>query len=66
MRQYILTDSERHIAKRYLKKGEKLDGFRTLLTRCRHMETVQEDLRLIGRLVEKASENPNDRGNENQ
>ena len=31
MRKYILTESERHIAKRYLKKGEKLDGYRTLL-----------------------------------
>lgn len=54
MREYILTESERHIAKRYLKKGEKLDGFRTLLTRCRHMETVQEDLDLIGQLLEKS------------
>ena len=55
MRKYILTDSERHIIKRYLKKDEKLDGFRTLLTRCRHMETVQEDLDLIKKLLEKAS-----------
>jgi hypothetical protein len=56
MRKYILTDGERHIAKKYLKKDEKLDGFRTLLTRCRHMETVQEDLDLIGQLLEKANE----------
>ncbi len=55
MRKYILTDSERHIIKRYLKKGEKLDGFRTLLTRCRHMETVQEDIYLINQLLEKAN-----------
>jgi len=59
MRKYILTESERHIIKRYLKKNEKLDGYRTLLTRCRHMDTVQEDLRLIERLIEKAKENPN-------
>ena len=57
MRKYILTDSERHIVKRYLKKDEKLDGFRTLLTRCRHMETVREDLDLIKGLLEKANEN---------
>jgi hypothetical protein len=56
MRKYILTDSERHIAKRYLKKGEKLDGYRTLLTRCRHMENIQEDLALIKQLLEKADE----------
>ena len=56
MRKYILTESERHIIKRYLKKDEKLDGFRTLLTRCRHMETVQEDLDLIGQLLEKTNE----------
>jgi hypothetical protein len=55
MRNYILTDSERRIAKKYLKKGEKLDGFRTLLTRCRHMETVQEDLDLIKQLLEKTN-----------
>ena len=61
MRKYILTNSERHIIKRYLKKDEKLDGYRTLLTRCRHMETVQEDLRLIERLVEKAGKNSSDR-----
>jgi hypothetical protein len=54
MRKYILTDSERHIIKRYLKKGEKLDGYRTLLTRCRTTETIQEDLHLINQLLEKA------------
>ena len=64
MRKYILTDSERHIAKRYLKKSEKLDGYRTLLTRCRQMETIQADLDLIRRLLEKAdgrAENPSGR-----
>jgi hypothetical protein len=54
MRKYILTDSERHIIKRYLKKGEKLDGYRTLLTRCRTTETIQEDLHLNNQLLEKA------------
>jgi hypothetical protein len=55
MREYILTESERHIVKRFLKKGEKLDGFRTLLNRCRHMEAVQEDLDLIRELLEKVN-----------
>jgi hypothetical protein len=55
MREYILTENERHIVKRFLKKDEKLEGFRTLLTRCRRMETVQEDLDLIRLLLEKAN-----------
>jgi hypothetical protein len=54
MRKYILTNSERHIIKRYLKKGGKLDGYRTLLARCRRKETIQEDLHLINQLLEKA------------
>ncbi|MGO8805070.1 MAG: hypothetical protein ACLQO7_00485 [Candidatus Bathyarchaeia archaeon] len=54
MRKYILTDNERHIIKRYLKKGEKLDGYRTLLVRCRRKENIQEDLQLINQLLEKA------------
>jgi len=54
MRKYILTDSERHIIKRYLKKGEKLDGYRTLLARCRSTENIREDLNLIDQLLEKA------------
>lgn len=61
MRKYILTDSERHIIKRFLKKGEKLDGYRTLLTRCRHLETIEEDLKLIKQLTEKADANPNNK-----
>ena len=56
MRKYILTNSERHIVKRFLKKDEKLDGYRTLLTRCRHTKTLQEDLELIKQLLEKADE----------
>ena len=56
MQKHIPTTSERHIAKRYLKKGEKLDGYRTLLTRCRKMGTVQADLDLIRRFLEKANE----------
>lgn len=54
MRKYILTDNERHIIKKYLKKGEKLDGYRTLLARCRRKENIQEDLQLINQLLEKA------------
>jgi hypothetical protein len=54
MRKYILTNSERHIIKRFLKKGEKLDGYRTLLARCRRTENIQEDLKLINQLLKQA------------
>jgi hypothetical protein len=56
MREYILTEQERKIIKKYLETGEKLEGFRVLLYRCRHMKKVQEDLNLIKQLLEKADE----------
>jgi len=51
-----LTERERQIIKKYIETGEKLEGFRTLLTRCRRTETVQEDLDLIKQLLEKSDE----------
>ncbi len=54
MRQYLLTEQERQIINKYLQTGDKLEGFKVLLHRCRHTETVQEDLNLIKRLIEKA------------
>ena len=54
MREYLLTEREKQIIRKYIETGEKLEGFRTLLTRCRHIDTVQEDLNLIKQLFEKA------------
>lgn len=56
MRQYLLTEQERQIIKKYLQIGDRLEGFKVLLHRCRHMETVQEDLKLIEQLLKKAGE----------
>jgi hypothetical protein len=54
MRQYLLTEQERQIIKKYIDTAEKLEGFKVLLHRCRHIETVQEDLNMIKQLLEKA------------
>jgi len=54
VREYLLTEREKQIIRKYIETGEKLEGFRTLLTRCRHIDTVQEDLNLIKQLFEKA------------
>ncbi len=47
MRQYILTQQERQIIKKFTETGEKLEGFAMLLSRCRHMDTITEDLAQI-------------------
>jgi hypothetical protein len=60
MRQYLLTEQERQIIKKYLQTGDRLEGFKVLIHRCRHMETVQEDLNLIKQLLEKADSAPDE------
>jgi hypothetical protein len=54
MRKYILTDQERKIVVKYLEFDEKLEGFTTLLSRCRKMQRAQQDLDLIKQLLKKA------------
>lgn len=56
MREYILTDQERKIIKRYLETGEKLEGFKVLLHRCRHMQVITGDLSLIEQFLKKTSQ----------
>jgi hypothetical protein len=34
--------------------GEKLLGFRTLLTRCRRIGSIRQDIELVERLLKKA------------
>lgn len=53
MREYILTDQEKQIIKKYLENGEKLEGFRMLLSRCRSIESVNDDLELITQFLAK-------------
>jgi hypothetical protein len=56
MREYILTDQEKLIIKKYLENGEKLEGFRMLLSRCRSIESVNDDLELIKQFLAKTGE----------
>ena len=56
MREYILTDQEKQIIKKYLENGEKLEGFRMLLSRCRSIESVNTDLELIKLFLAKVGE----------
>jgi hypothetical protein len=54
MRKYILTNQERQIINRYLETGEKIEGYAMLVSRCRHMQPIQEDLQLIEQFLKKA------------
>jgi hypothetical protein len=56
MRQYILTDLEKQIINKYLETGDKLEGFKVLLHRCRRLQPITEDLELIRQFLKKASE----------
>lgn len=56
MREYILTDKERQIIKRFIETGEKLEGFKIILHRARNMQTVTNDLELIKVLLSKVQE----------
>ena len=58
MREYILTDQERQIIKKYIETGEKLEGYRMLVSRARNMQTISEDLELIKQFLQKAGEKP--------
>ena len=53
MREYVLTEQEKQIIKRFLENGEKLEGFRMLLKRCRNIESVNADLELIKQFLAK-------------
>jgi len=58
VRSYILTEHERKILKRFLENGEKLNGFRTLLTYLRrNYKQLEEDLKLISKTIEKMNGN---------
>jgi len=56
MRQYILTDLEKQVITKFLETGDKLEGFRVLLHRCKRLQTINEDMELIKRFLKKASE----------
>jgi len=53
MRQYIFTEKERRIIKRFLEKDERLEGFNVLYRRCRMgLPEIQRDGELIELLLE--------------
>jgi 5-bromo-4-chloroindolyl phosphate hydrolysis protein len=56
MREYVLTEQETAIIKKYLENGEKLEGFKMLLSRCKSIETVNADLELIKQFISKVEE----------
>jgi len=47
MREYILTEKERTIIKRYLQTGERLEGYAVIRNRSYNTTTIKEDLELI-------------------
>ena len=55
MREYILTENEKRIIKKYLETDERLEGYAMLLNRCRSIENVKEDLKLIEQFLKKTS-----------
>jgi CBS-domain-containing membrane protein len=52
-RTHLLTDTEKELITKYLDAGQKLAGFKVTLHRCRHMQTVQNDLELISEFLAK-------------
>ena len=54
MREYILTENEKTIIKKYLETSERLEGYAMLLSRCRSIESVNDDLELIKQFLAKA------------
>ena len=56
VREYILTSREREILQRFLEKGEKLNGFSSLIYYLkRSKKRLEEDLKLIKDVLEKLS-----------
>jgi len=55
MRSYIITEREREIIKAFLERGERLEGFRTLLSRLRKLELqdVDHQVKLIKQFLAK-------------
>jgi len=57
VREYILTKREREILQRYLEKGEKLNGFSSLIYYMkRGKKTLEADLKLINDVLQKVGE----------
>ncbi len=54
VREYILTKRERELLQRFLEKGEKLNGFASLIYYLkRGHRQLEEDLKLINKTLQK-------------
>jgi hypothetical protein len=53
MREYVLTENEKTIIKKYLETGERLEGYAMLLSRCKRIQPLKEDIKLIERFLAK-------------
>jgi len=57
VREYILTDRERGILKRFLDSGERLEGFASIVWLLRRVERrLKGDLELIEAVLERVKE----------
>jgi hypothetical protein len=56
MHEYVLTEQEKAVIKKYLETGEKLEGFKMLLNSCKSIENVNADLELIKQFLSKVEE----------
>jgi hypothetical protein len=57
VREYILTNREKEILQRFLEKGEKLNGFSSLIYYLkRGKKTLEADLKLINETLQKLGE----------
>ena len=59
MREYILTEAEKTIIKRYLDNGEKLNNFDTLLHRVKNMQGITSDIELIAKFLAQINKTKN-------
>jgi hypothetical protein len=53
MREYVLTEKEKTIIKKYLETGERLEGYAMLLSRCKRITPLKEDIKLIEQFLNK-------------
>jgi hypothetical protein len=53
MRQYILSEQEKKVIEEYMETGKKLEGFKVVLHRARHLQTVNTDLEIIKQFLAK-------------
>ena len=56
MREYILTTREKEIIQAYLEKGQRLEGFSVLVSRCKtNLPKLKKDRGLIEKFLEKVA-----------